>query len=187
MPVGVIMNVAAVAIGGVLGAVLGKKLSEEIKEALQMTFGLCAMGMGISSITLMKNMPAVVFAMILGTSIGVLIHLGRGIQKAAGKLQGVINKLIPAPSELNQEEYMSSLITIIVLFCSSGTGIYGTIVSGFSGDHSILIAKSVLDIFTAMIFACNLGMVVASIAVPQLCIFLCLFYLARFIFPLTTP
>ncbi|MCI9443013.1 MAG: DUF554 family protein [Ruminococcus sp.] len=73
-----------------------------------------------------------------------------------------------------------------VLFCASGTGIYGSIVSGMTGDHSILIAKSILDLFTALIFACILGGVVSVIAIPQFIIFLLLFLAAGFIFPMTT-
>jgi uncharacterized membrane protein YqgA involved in biofilm formation len=56
-----------------------------------------------------------------------------------------------------------------------------------SGDHSILISKSILDLPTAMIFACTLGVVVSLIAVPQFLIFMLLFVLAKVIFPLTTP
>ena len=41
--------------------------------------------------------------------------------------------------------------------------------------------------FTAAIFACNLGLVVSLIAVPQFIIFVILFYGAVVIFPLTTP
>ena len=55
--------------------------------------------------------------------------------------------------------------------CASGTGIYGSLVSGMDGDHSVLIAKSILDLFTALIFACTLGIAVAVIAVPQFVIF----------------
>lgn len=73
-----------------------------------------------------------------------------------------------------------------MLFCASGTGIYGSIVSGMIGDHSILIAKSILDLFTALIFACILGGVVSVIAIPQFIIFLLLFLAAGFIFPMTT-
>ena len=68
-----------------------------------------------------------------------------------------------------------------------GTGIYGTIVSGMSGDNSILISKSILDLPTAMIFACSLGVVVSVIALPQFVIFMILFLLAGVIYPLTTP
>lgn len=74
-----------------------------------------------------------------------------------------------------------------VLFCASGTGIYGSLDAGMTGDSTILISKSILDLFTAAVFACNLGCVVSLVAVPQLVIFLALFFGARGILPMTTP
>jgi hypothetical protein len=74
---------------------------------------------------------------------------------------------------------MPLMITAIVLFCASGTGIYGTLTSGMTGDHSILLAKSVLDFFTAMIFACQLKKAVMLIGIPQLVIMLMLFLFVR--------
>ena len=55
-----------------------------------------------------------------------------------------------------------------------------------TGDSTILISKSILDFFTAAIFACNLGFVVSLIAIPQFVIFTALFLLAGIIVPLTT-
>jgi len=188
MPIGVIVNSLSVLLGGLLGAVVGDRVSEELKTKINMVFGLCAFGMGISSIVLMENMPAVVFAMIIGTGIGICVHFGEQVQKGAVLMQrGIARFIKKSPSSMPEEEFMSTLITIIVLFCASGTGIYGSIVSGMNGDHSILIAKSILDFFTALIFACNLGAIVGFIAVPQLVIFLLLFFLAGVIYPLTTP
>lgn len=179
MPIGVICNVLAVALGGVIGAAGGQRLSEEFKQKLNLIFGICSMGIGISSIVLMQNMPAVILALILGTITGIVTHLGQRIENGGKRLA----KLIPGQGSVDS----TLLVTAIVLFCASGTGIYGSIVSGMSGDHSILIAKSILDIFTAMIFACSLGLVTSMIAVPQAVIFLILFFCARLIFPLTTP
>ncbi|EOF57648.1 hypothetical protein SCW_00372 [Enterococcus faecium EnGen0131] len=88
---------------------------------------------------------------------------------------------------MTHDEFISTLVTVIVLFCASGTGIYGSLDSGMTGDSTILISKSVLDFFTAAIFACNLGYVVSVIAIPQFIIFYILFLLAKFIYPLTTP
>ena len=56
-----------------------------------------------------------------------------------------------------------------------------------TGDHSIMIAKSILDLFTAIIFSCTLGSVVSLIAIPQFILFMTLFLLAGVIYPLTTP
>jgi uncharacterized membrane protein YqgA involved in biofilm formation len=44
-----------------------------------------------------------------------------------------------------------------------------------TGDHTILLTKSILDLFTAAIFAASLGFIVSMIVIPQ------------FIMPLTTP
>lgn len=179
MPIGVIVNVLAVVLGGWAGATCGNRMSSEFKEKLNLVFGVCSMAIGIGSIVQMQNMPAVILSLILGTIIGVVIHLGEKIGHGGRKLAALIPEKQKTDNEL--------LVTAIVLFCASGTGIYGSIVSGMSGDHSILLAKSILDLFTAMIFACSLGSVTSLVALPQALIFLVLFFCAKLIFPLTTP
>lgn len=187
MPIGVIINVLSVVIGGILGAFIGHHLTEEFKDGLNLTFSVCSMGIGISSVVKMQNMPAVIFAMIIGTGLGLMIHLGKIINKGGILMQKPIAKIVPRPKESgSEEEFLALLITAIVLFCASGTGIYGSLDSGMTGDHSILISKAILDLFTAMIFACNLGYVVSVIAVPQAAIFLALFFCAKMIVPMTT-
>ena len=62
--IGVIVNVLAVALGGVLGTVFSKKLSTRFTTELNKVFGVCAIGMGISSVPLMQNMPAVILAVV---------------------------------------------------------------------------------------------------------------------------
>lgn len=188
MPIGVIINVLSVAIGGIVGAAAGERLPDKFKNELNLVFGACAMGIGINSIILMKNMPAVIFAVVFGSNIGLLIHLGDKINQAALLLERPINRLFKNMNQsMPEDEFQSLLVTALVLFCASGTGIYGCLDSGMTGDHSILISKSILDIFTALIFACSLGYVTTIIAVPQFIIFLILFLCAKIIFPLTTP
>ena len=196
MPIGVIINALVVVIGGIVGALAGDKISESFKENLNTVFGACAMAMGISSVVLMENMPAVVFSVIVGTSIGLAMHLGQRIDRAGLMMQKGISRALsglqragkgqqePAGSTNNNS---AVLVTALVLFCASGTGIYGSIVAGMTGDHSILLAKSILDFATALIFACSLGIVVSLIAVPQFLIFIALYLLAGMIYPLCTP
>ena len=179
MPVGIIINVLSVVIGGLIGSVVKDRMPERYKENLNMIFGLASMGMGIGSLVLMRNMPAVIFSLIAGTCLGMAVHLGEKITSLAGKMQKMMG--------MNDSSNAAQLVTVIVLFCASGTGIYGSLVSGMNGDHSILIAKSILDLFTALIFACALGKAVSMIAVPQAVIMLALFFLAGVIVPLTTP
>ena len=192
--IGIIVNVAAVVIGGILGTVFGKHLSTRFTTELNKVFGVCAMGMGISSIPLMGNMPAVILALVVGTALGLACHLGEWISRGGALMEKPISCLLGArggedeeDGDLPREEYLALLVTAIVLFCSSGTGIYGCLDAGMTGNATVLLSKSVLDLFTAMVFACNLGAVTSLVAVPQAVVFFILFFAAKAIYPLTTP
>ncbi|MBP3469288.1 MAG: DUF554 family protein [Lachnospiraceae bacterium] len=101
-------------------------------------------------------MPAVIFAVIFGTALGLLVHLGERINRASEGMEKIIGKYVKSGNNgMSEEEFKDALITVIILFCASGTGIYGSLISGMNGDHSILISKSILDLFTALIFACD--------------------------------
>ena len=98
-------------------------------------------------------MPAVIFAIVIGTGIGLALHLGDWINKGGALMQRSMAKIVPNDhSSLSHEDYLATLLTVIVLFCASGTGIYGSLDAGMTGDSTILISKSILDFFTAAIF-----------------------------------
>lgn len=185
--IGIIVNVACVFTGGIIGAFCSKILNKRTTEKVNSVFGISAIGMGIYSVILVKNLTPVIFALIVGTILGDLIHLNELFKKGGSILEKPVSKIFKAPATIEKEEYESLLVTTIVLFCCSGTGIYGCLDAGMTGEYSILLAKSVLDFFTAIIFACSLGLVTAFIAIPQIIIFSLLFLLARFIVPFTTP
>lgn len=179
-PVGIVMDALAVAAGGIVGTAVGPHISNDFKRELNIIFGVASMAMGIGSIVLMQNLPAVIFSVIIGTAVGLLLQLGKWLERGGAWMQKRLEKG-------GNEQDTAGLVTAIVLFCASGTGIYGSIASGISGDHSILIAKAILDFFTAMIFACSLGKAVILIALPQICIFMLLYLLSGVIMPMTTP
>ncbi len=80
---------------------------------------------------------------------------------------------------------MEEFISILVLFCASGTGLFGAMQSGITGDHSILLTKSILDFCTAAIFAANLGGLVSLISIPQFLIMMICYLGAVVVMPLT--
>ena len=58
MPTGIIVDVIAVVLGGFAGTALKNSLSESLKDQMNNVMGLCALCMGISTVVLMKNLPA---------------------------------------------------------------------------------------------------------------------------------
>ena len=121
--------------------------------------------------------------------IGELLLLEHGINKLASSAKGLVEKMFPdTPSSMHsQEEFLSKFVAIVVLFSFSGTGIFGAMNEGMTGNFDILIVKSFLDFFTAMIFATSLGISVASIFVSQTLVQVILAYSAVFIIPFVTP
>lgn len=186
LPVGVIVNCFTVLIGGLVGALLGNKIPERLRTALPLTLGLASMVMGISLTVELKTLPAVVLSLILGSIIGEIFKLEKGIEHCATLVQKPINKIFKDTGRIQDPKlFMEQFVGIVVLFCASGTGIFGAFNEGMTGDPSILLTKSFLDFFTAAIFATALGFIVMTIAVPQFFILLTLFLSASFIVPMT--
>ena len=184
MPVGVLIDVGSVFLGGLLGGQLGSRLPEKLKKDLTLVFGVSSMAMGVTYLGKVSTLPAVILSVILGLMIGETVHLDGAIRAGAGKMNGVVSRLLPKSSAAMDETRMHQLVSIIVLICASGTGIFGALDSGLTGDHTVLCTKAILDFFTAAIFASSLGSVVAFVALPQLILQLLLFFSAGLILPL---
>ncbi|HBH5252807.1 TPA: DUF554 domain-containing protein [Escherichia coli] len=184
MVIGPFINASAVLLGGVLGALLSQRLPERIRVSMTSIFGLASLGIGILLVVKCANLPAMVLATLLGALIGEICLLEKGVNTAVTEAQNLFRHSRKKPAH---ESFIQNYVAIIVLFCASGTGIFGAMNEGMTGDPSILIAKSFLDFFTAMIFACSLGIAVSVISIPLLIIQLTLAWAAALILPLTTP
>lgn len=187
MFIGAGVNSAAIILGGLGGAVMGRHIPERVRNALPLTFGVASIGLGIQLIIKVKTMPAVVLAMILGALIGELFSLERAIGRGAGHARYWVDRIFPPVEGLSADEFRDKFVALLVLFCASGTGIFGAMHEGMSGDPSVLYIKSILDLFTAAIFAAMLGYAVAAIAAPQFLLQAALALLAASILPLVTP
>lgn len=180
MPVGVLTDCSCVLVGGLLGTVLGSRFTPALREKLTMVLGFASMAIGINSIVKANQMTPVVIAVIFGTLLGELLHLEEHITHVFG---AVTHKLPHDEANFDMERY----ITVVVLFCASGFGIYGVLVEGMSGSPAVLQSKAVLDLCTAAVFAVTLGVAVAVIALPMLAVMLVLFFAAGVIAPFVTP
>ncbi|EBA2137448.1 DUF554 domain-containing protein [Salmonella enterica] len=184
MVIGPFINAGAILFGGVFGALLSQRLPERSRVSMTSIFGLCSLGIGILLVMKCANLPVMVLATLVGALIGEFCLLEKGINGAVAKIQQLFMASGKKPTH---ESFIQSYVAIIVLFCASGTGIFGAMHEGMTGDPNILIAKSFLDFFTAMIFACSLGIAVSAICAPMLIIQLTLAACATLILPLTTP
>jgi len=185
---GPFVNSAALMTGAIAGGLLGRLMPRRVKEALPLTCGITALAVGVLLVNKVHALPAVALAMISGALIGELLWLERGLELTIYSAQKLFERASPVDrSNRRAEGFVIKFVTISVLFCASGMGIFGSTHEGMTGEPNILLAKSVLDFFTAMIFATELGFSVALIAFPLLLIQSALYFGAQLMMPLTTP
>lgn len=187
MIIGPYINAIAIISGALIGASLGGRLPERLRTNLTLIFGLCSMCMGIVMVAKTANMPAMILSILIGTIIGEIILLEQGINHLAGKTKSFVERIFSSPKGLSNDEFLSKFVAIVILFSFSGTGVFGAMNEGMTGDASILIVKSFLDFFTAMIFATSLGYAVSTIFIPQILLQLVFAYSAVFIISFVTP
>lgn len=180
MPTGVFIDCACVLAGALLGSLAGKHIPEKLQTELNIILGFCSMAIGVNSIIKVSSMAPVVFAVLIGYAIGALLKL----EDRLTALAGVVVRCLPVPQ--GREFSMERYITVVVLFCVSGFGVYGTFVEAMSGDSSILFSKSVLDMITALIFAIGLRWAVVIIPVPMLVVMLFMFGIGKQITPVVS-
>lgn len=185
---GPLVNSAALIVGGVSGALLGRKLPTRVKNALPLTCGILSASIGTTLMNKVHATPAVALALLAGACIGEVLYLERGLELSIAWAQKRLEKFLPNERDNPRTQgFVAKYVTILVLFCASGMGIFGSIHEGMTHDATILLAKAVLDLFTAIIFAAEMGLSVALIALPQTLIQSLLYLSAHLIVPYTTP
>lgn len=182
MPIGITTDICSTFCGAVLGVIIGKKLPESLKNALNNILGIAAITMGVVLIMRQHTLSAVVLSVILGCIVGELVQLETVINKG---VTNVVGKLMKGTNA--DESFLIQVSAVVVLFCCGGTGWYGALNEGLTGDGSILITKAILDFVTAVIFGSLLGKIVPALCLPQAVVYAFLFLVSGLIQPFITP
>jgi uncharacterized protein len=185
--IGPTINGGALVLGSLLGAAIGPKLNKNLRQQIPQVFGCAALGIGVVMITKVHAFAPVVLALILGAAFGILVRVEDRVQRLSGYSRKLVDRIAKPAAGVGQEEFLDKFVALVVLFCVSGMGVYGSLSEGMTGDFSLLVIKAILDFFTALIFASNLGFAVCLLAIPQFAVQALLYLGATQIVPLTTP
>lgn len=184
-PIGITADVGAVILGAIVGGLIKKWLPERLSKSLFIVTAFCAISIGIISVIKLQSLTIVVLSVLIGCIIGELCYLEAGIQKLISFSVGKIERR----EEISEEEKASKMDLLslaMAIICFSGTGFFGALSEGLDGDHSVLLAKAVLDFFTVLVIATQIGCFIGLFALPQAIIFLICFFIAQLISPILT-
>lgn len=181
IPVGLLTDTLAIALGGIIGTFLSNIIPKRISDSLFFVFSFCAVSIGINSFIGFDSLSVVIISLIIGTILGEVTRIDITVDKL---ISFGIKKL---PVKGKDSSSIALLSTAAALFCFGCTGIYGSLLEGLTGDSTILIAKAILDFFTAFVFASKLGGIIACYSIPAFIFYFIFFLLATYISPLLTP
>lgn len=156
---GVLINAAAVAVGGVLGTLGGRLMPEKMKQTVLAATGLVSIGIGISGAIGSSNQLIPILSLVIGSVIGELLHIEDGVTRAGDWLQKRFGK---------SGSITEGFVTGSLVFAVGAMAVMGSLESGLKNDHTILMTKSVIDMAGSVAFAGSLGIGVAFAALSIL-------------------
>ena len=178
---GVLVNVGTVVLGSLIGLLLKKGIPEKVSKAVMTGLGVCTLYIGISGSLCGENALLVIASVVLGAIAGTLLNIDGGINALARKIEAKVQKNSKSGS------VTEGWVTATLLFCVGSMTVTGSLQSGLTADHSILITKAMLDLVSAMMLASSLGAGVLLSAGSVLVIQGGLVLLAGVISPLMGP
>lgn len=156
---GVLINAAAVAVGGVLGTLGGRLMPEKMKQTVLAATGLVSIGIGTSGAIGSSNQLIPILSLVIGSVIGELLHIEDGVTRAGDWLQKRFGK---------SGSITEGFVTGSLVFAVGAMAVMGALESGLKNDHTILMTKSVIDMAGSVAFAGSLGIGVAFSALSVL-------------------
>ena len=158
---GTIVNALAIIAGSLLGLLLNRGIPDNYKTIVMSGVGLSVVLIGLKSALVSGSMMIVIFSVILGAVTGEFLKIEERLEKLGRYLE---NKMALKSSQ--QSSFARGFVTASLVFCVGSMAIVGSLESGLTGNHQTLLAKSVLDGVTSIIFASTLGLGVLFSSLP---------------------
>lgn len=154
-----IINCVTIIIGTILGLLLHKRIQEDFKGIVFTGIGIISLIIGIKMSLETTRILSAAFSIVAGGLLGNSLRiedrmLGLG-EKLSGKFAG----------KSDAKEFANGFLNASVLFCVGAMTIVGSLKAGISGDYELILTKSVMDGFMAIMLSAAMGLGVGFSAV----------------------
>jgi len=158
--VGVLYDVFAILIFGILGKLFFYKLFSPHSEAINRVLGLVIAFIGIRGGLKSEDIGVLIASLVVGCLIGEMCDIEGKINRAGDRLESF--------RFFNGNKIAKGFISGSLLFCVGSMAIIGPLESGLTGNNDLLVVKSILDAVIAIILTASLGIGVILSVVPVL-------------------
>lgn len=155
---GTIVNGICIFTGTLLGLFF-TKIPERYKETVMHGIGLAVILIGMQMAFTTENIVVVLLSLLTGALIGEGTHLEKKLNQLGQWLE---KKFIST----HESSIAQGFITASLIFVIGAMSVIGALDSGIRGDHEVLLTKSFIDGFVAMVLATSLGFGVMFSVIP---------------------
>ena len=162
-----IINCITVIIGSLIGLTLHRKISLEIKDVVFTSAGVLTLVIGMQMAFESQMILYVIISLFLGGILGSLwkiedhiLNMGSFLEKhftPAGRRRRGKKSFTPTDATDSDKSFAHGFLNASVLFCVGAMTIVGAIKAGAEGDYDLILMKSVLDGFMAVMFTAAMG------------------------------
>ena len=147
--IGTLVNTAAIIAGSSIGLVFKKNLPEKYHHIYFQAVGLFTLLLGVKMALPVASPLLVVLSLVLGGFTGLKLQLSARAEQ--------LGNYIKTRTRSKNDRFTEGLITGFLLFCMGSMTIVGAMEEGFGQTSDLLLTKSVMDFFSAMMLAAGLG------------------------------
>ena len=159
--IGTLINSLTIIIGSIIGLFVKGKINEKISDTIMSVLALCVIYIGVSGALKGENTIVMIISIALGGLIGESIDIDSKLENLGNKIEKMVNKNGSTVS------IAEGFVTSTLLFCVGAMAIVGALESGLNNNYSTLLAKSILDGISSIIFSSTLGIgvILSSVSV----------------------
>ena len=168
---GTIINTLAVIAGSGIGLLLKSGSKQKIQDILMQACGIAVIFIGAAGALqgmLVVNEGKIetqgtmllIFSLVIGGFIGEILDIEK-------KLDGLGTRIKNAVKIKEDNRFVEGFVNASLIICVGAMAIVGSLQDGLTGDYSMLLAKSILDLIIVIIFASThgIGVMFSAIAV----------------------
>lgn len=156
---GALVNFGTVVAGALVGVAVGRFLSERIRTATMSAIALVTIGIAVPGLLESAKPLVPILSMVVGTAIGEGLDIDGFVNRLGDALKAKLG---------GKGSFTEGFVTGSLVFAVGAMALMGALDSGLKGDHTLLLAKAVIDGVSAIIFASTMGIGVAFAAVTVL-------------------
>lgn len=142
-----IINAIAVLCGTIIGLILKKNISSSFKNIVMLSSGVVTLVLGLQMAFEVPSAIAVLFSLLLGGFTGFALKIEDRIM-ALGNIIG---------GSEGGSDFGKGFLNASLLFCTGSMSIVGAIEAGTTGNYELILIKSIMDGFMAIVFAASYG------------------------------